>query len=203
MKQQFGNNHLPLFPLNSVVFIDSTLELQIFEQRYLQMIKNCMQNQHGFIIALIRKGKEVNDAAETFETGTYVEIIDWNTLNNNLLGITIQGRQRVIINKTHIHDDNLISAEFTYLNNLEEQEFDTVDKDLLSLLHNLQKHPFVANKYPDINEHSLINVAYKLCELLPTSNTEKQQLLEAEQTHHLIEQLKSIIAKLENLLANS
>ena len=76
-----------------------------------------MQNQHGFIIALIRKGKEVNDAAETFETGTYVEIIDWNTLNNNLLGITIQGRQRVIINKTHIHDDNLISAEFTYLKN--------------------------------------------------------------------------------------
>ena len=162
-----------------------------------------MQNQHGFIIALIREGKEVNDAAETFATGTYVEIIDWNTLDNNLLGITIQGRQRVLINKTHIHDDNLISAEFTYLSNLEEPELDTVDEDLLSLLHSLQKHPFVANKYPDINEHSLINVAYKLCELLPTSNTEKQQLLEAEQTRSLIEQLKSIISRLENLSTNS
>ena len=138
MNQKFGNNHLPLFPLNTVIFIDSTLELQIFEQRYLQMIKNCMQNQHGFIIALIREGKEVNDAAETFATGTYVEIIDWNTLDNNLPGITIQGRQRVLINKTHIHDDNLISAEFTYLSNLEEPEFDIVDEDLLSLLHHLQ-----------------------------------------------------------------
>ena len=203
MKSQFGDNHFPLFPLNSVVFIDGTLELQIFEQRYLHMIKTCMQNQHGFISALIRNGREVNDTAETFAVGTYVEIIDWNTLDNNLLGITVQGRQRALINKTHIHDNNLISANFTYLDNLEAKEGDTVDDDLLSLLHSLQKHPFVANKYPDIDDSSLTNAAYKLCELLPTSNKEKQQLLEATQTHSLIEQLKLIISRLENLSAEN
>ena len=203
MKSQFGDNHLPLFPLNSVVFIDGILELQIFEQRYLHMIKTCMQNQHGFISALIRNGREVNDTAETFAVGTYVEIIDWNTLDNNLLGITVQGRQRVLINKTHIHDDNLISAEFTHLDNLEAQDNDTVDDDLLSLLHSLQKHPFVASKYPDIDDGSLTNVAYKLCELLPTSNNERQRLLETKQTRSLIEQLKLIISSLENLSPNN
>ena len=162
-----------------------------------------MQNQHGFISALIRNGGEVNDTAETFAVGTYVEIIDWNTHDNNLLVSTVQGRQRALINKTHIHDDNLISAEFTYLDNLEAKEGDTVDDDLLSLLHSLQKHPFVANKYPDIDDSSLTNAAYKLCELLPTSNKEKQQLLEATQTHSLIEQLKLIISRLENLSAEN
>ncbi|MCK5002801.1 MAG: LON peptidase substrate-binding domain-containing protein [Gammaproteobacteria bacterium] len=199
MKRLFGNNHLPLFPLNSVIFVDGVLRLQIFEQRYLNLVKTCMKNQHGFITALISNGKEVDDTPETYAIGTYVEIIDWDTLENNLLGITIQGRQRVHINKTHVHDDNLISAEFNYLDNLVADETDVIDKDLLSLLHALQKHPFVAAKYPDINDASTLDIAYKLCELLPASNHEKQKLLEAEQTYLLLDQLKTIIAKLENL----
>ena len=165
----------------------------------MNLVKICMQNQHGFITALISNGKEVDDTPETYAIGTYVEIIDWNTLDNNLLGITIQGRQRVHINKTHVHDDNLISAEFNYLDNLETQDTDVIDEDLLSLLQALKKHPFVAAKYPDINETSVIDVAYKLCELLPVSNNEKQKLLEAEQTCVLLNQLKTIVAKLEKL----
>lgn len=199
MKHPFGDRHLPLFPLNSVIFIDGVLRLQIFEQRYLNLVKTCMQNQHGFITALISNGKEVDDTPETYAIGTYVEIIDWNTLDNNLLGITIQGRQRVHINKTHVHNDNLISAEFNYLDNLEAQDTDVIDEDLLSLLQTLQKHPFIAAKYPDINDTSVLDVAYKLCELLPISNNEKQKLLEAEQTCVLLNQLKTIVAKLEKL----
>ena len=199
MNDQFGANQLPVFPLNTVIFINATLQLQIFEQRYLNMVKTGMQNQHGFVSGLIRDGREVEDTPEIYPVGTYVEIIDWNTLDNNLLGITIQGRQRVQINKTHIHSDNLISAEIDYLDNLEANDNDIVDDDLLSLLQTLKEHPFVAAKYPDINDNCIIDVAYKLGELLPASNSEKQQLLEADQTRSLIDQLKIIINHLENL----
>lgn len=197
LNMPFDKHHLPLFPLNSVIFVNSILQLQIFEQRYLNMVKSCMKNQHGFIAVLILDGNEVGDIPETYSVGTFVEIIDWDSLENNLLSITIQGRQRVNIKNTHIHDDNLISAEINYLDNLESLETDIIDEDLMSLLQTLHKHPFVAAKYPDIDYSSLLEIAYKLCELLPLSNTEKQRLLEAEQTYSLLDQLKTGISRLE------
>ncbi|MCW8830829.1 MAG: LON peptidase substrate-binding domain-containing protein [Gammaproteobacteria bacterium] len=203
MSKPFTKNHLPVFPLNTVIFINGTLQLKIFEQRYLNMIKTCMQNQHGFISVLIREGKEVADIPEIYTTGTYVNIIDWNTLDNNLLAITIQGHQRVQINKTHVQDDNLISAEIDYLENLKLNEADIIDDDLLALLQSLQSHPFVAAKYPDIDIHDILDIAYKLSELLPIASPIKQSLLEASQTRILIDMLKTIISQLENLSVNT
>jgi len=191
--------YIPVFPLNTVVFVNGILQLQIFEQRYLNLVKACMKDQHGFVTVLIRDGKEVNDTPEIFSIGTYVEIIDWNTLDNHLLGITIQGRQRVQINKTHIQKDNLISAEIDYIDNLTAQKTDIIDEDLVSLMQHLHKHPFVSGKYPEIDCTSPTEIAYKLCELLPVANNEKQQLLEVDQTHILLDRLKTIISRLENL----
>ena len=203
LNKPFDQHHLPLFPLNSVIFVNGILQLQIFEQRYLNMVKSCMKNQHGFIAVLIRDGNEVGDIPETYSVGTYVEIIDWDSLENNLLSITIQGQQRVSIKNTHIHDDNLISAEINYLDNLDSLEFDIIDENLIALLQTLHKHPFVAVKYPDIDYSSLLEIAYKLCELLPLGNTEKQRLLEAEQTYSLLDQLKTGISRLEKLSSDS
>ena len=203
LNKPFDKHHLPLFPLNSVIFVNGILQLQIFEQRYLNMVKSCMKNQHGFIAVLIRDGNEVGDIPEIFSVGTYVEIIDWDSLENNLLSITIQGRQRVDIKNTHVHDDNLISAEISYLDNLESLETDIIDEDLIALLQTLHKHPFVAEKYPDIDYSSLLEITYKLSELLPLSNTEKQRLLEAVQIYSLLDQLKTGISRLEKLSSGS
>ncbi|MDO7554463.1 MAG: peptidase S16, partial [Burkholderiaceae bacterium] len=39
---------IPLFPLSSVLFPEGTLHLQIFEVRYLDLIKRCHQQQLPF-----------------------------------------------------------------------------------------------------------------------------------------------------------
>lgn len=197
MSLPFDKHHLPVFPLHTVVFVNGILQLQIFEQRYLTLIKTCMQHQHGFVTALIRSGKEVEDTPEIYSIGTYVEIIDWDSLDNNLLGISIQGQQRVRINKTHIRDNNLMSAEIDYLDNLKIQDSDIIDDDLLALLNTLKKHPFVVSKYPDINNDSVLDSAYKLCELLPVSSSSKQKLLEADQFRSLLDLIKDLVAQLE------
>lgn len=194
--------HFPLFPLNTVVFIDGILQLQIFEQRYLNLVKTCMKNQHGFVTVLIRDGKEVDDIPEIYSIGTYVEIIDWEALSHNLLGISIQGKQRVKILDKKVHDDKLISADVDYINNLQLQASDIIDDDMLVLLQALHQHPFVSAKYPDIRNLSKLEIAYKLAELLPSSNTEKQNLLESDQNRLLFDQLKSLINRLENLSPN-
>ena len=68
----------PLFPLNTVLFPGTRLSLRIFEQRYLEMIKNCLKNQQDFVVVLISKGREIGVVPEIFSVGTCARIIDWN-----------------------------------------------------------------------------------------------------------------------------
>ncbi|MEX2364989.1 MAG: LON peptidase substrate-binding domain-containing protein, partial [Pseudohongiellaceae bacterium] len=50
---------IPLFPLNSILFPRGRISLQIFESRYLDMIRKCMKEQSGFGIVLINSCSEV------------------------------------------------------------------------------------------------------------------------------------------------
>ena len=45
---------LPLFPLDTVLFPGCTLDLQIFEARYLDMVSSCLKAGHGFGVAPAR-----------------------------------------------------------------------------------------------------------------------------------------------------
>lgn len=55
---------LPIFPLGSVLFPGGTMALKIFEQRYMDMAKNCLKHAKPFGIALIREGQEVGLTAD-------------------------------------------------------------------------------------------------------------------------------------------
>ena len=81
-------NNFPVFPLGLVALPGSIQSLQIFEPRYINMVKECMSNGHGFIIVLQSKLESISDYGMS-KKGTYVEIIDFNDLPNGLLGITV------------------------------------------------------------------------------------------------------------------
>ncbi len=51
--------HIPLFPLSKVLVPTGKMELQIFEPRYIDLIKHCMKTDTGFGIVRIEKGSEV------------------------------------------------------------------------------------------------------------------------------------------------
>ena len=88
------NNNFPVFPIGIVVLQGTIQSLQIFEPRYLSMVKDCMSSSSGFVITLSSN----NDSGESFMSqGTFVEIIDFNQLPNGLLGITVKGSQKVSI----------------------------------------------------------------------------------------------------------
>ena len=82
------SNKLPVFPLGLVVLPGTIQTLQIFEPRYLSMVKSCLSSDSGFVITLSKS----NQSGESFMSqGTFVEIIDFNQLPNGLLGITVRG----------------------------------------------------------------------------------------------------------------
>jgi Lon protease-like protein len=55
---------IPLFPLSHGLFPDGMLALQIFEVRYLHLIKRCHQEQQPFGVAWIKQGSEVQVPGE-------------------------------------------------------------------------------------------------------------------------------------------
>ena len=100
-------NNLPIFPLGVVALPGSIQHLQIFEPRYLKMVKDCMSKGHGFIIVFQKQYSNTNDY-EISKKGSYVEIIDFNSLSNGLLGITVKSINKVIIAALHANIDKKI-----------------------------------------------------------------------------------------------
>jgi len=190
-----SNKHSALLPLNSVLFPGCTLPLQIFEQRYLRLIKTCMRNNHGFVVILISVGKEVGDTPETYSIGTYVEIIDWEMLENGLLGITIEAKYRVRVSNPCAQDDGLMTGEVVTLPMADEAEIDMDIQiaDLVDTLKQLEQHPYIERQAMKVDYSCAQDVCHKLSQLLPVDPLTKQSLLEINTTAEKIDRLRQLI----------
>lgn len=106
-----GMNSLPLFPLNTVLFPGQLLPLHIFEERYRQMIGECLQTGAPFGVVLIRDGDEVGDqATEPYPVGTTAHIVQAERLADGRLNIICVGNARFRIQHTH-HDRPYLRGE--------------------------------------------------------------------------------------------
>lgn len=178
MPEQEANRVIPIFPLQRVVFPDSVLRLQIFEQRYLDMIAKQLSQKQGFGVTLIKKGNEAGIPATPFEFGTYVEIVDFDQKDNGLLLITCIGQQRFRINSQTVMPDKLITANVSWLDPLKQRAITDDQSELLHLLSDLSKHPQV--DILDVPERwtELGFVLERLTEYMPITEKQKQAVLE-------------------------
>ena len=85
---------LPLFPLNSVLFPEAVLPLHVFEERYKQMVRSCLESRTPFGVLLIRSGKEVGEVAEPFDVGTTARIVRVRHLEEGRMNLICVGGQR-------------------------------------------------------------------------------------------------------------
>jgi uncharacterized protein len=85
---------LPLFPLNTVLFPGGTLPLHIFEERYKQMIGECLDRQSPFGVVLIKSGSEVGGPAEPHDVGTTARISRVQELEGGRLNLVAIGVER-------------------------------------------------------------------------------------------------------------
>jgi Lon protease-like protein len=188
-----------LFPLNSVLFPGCKLPLQIFEQRYLRLIKACMRDNHGFVVILISVGKEAGDTPETYSIGTYVEIVDWEMLENGLLGITIEAKHRVRVSNPCAQDDGLMTGEIETLPMADEAEIDKDIQiaDLIDILKQLEQHPYIEQQVMEVDYSCTQDVCDKLSQLLPLDPLTKQSLLEINTTAEKIDRLRLLIQQIQ------
>jgi len=185
---------LPLFPLNSVIFPGGALPLRIFEPRYLDMVKDCMREEHGFGIVLIKQGQETGHAAHIFQTATECRIGDWETLPDGLLGITAYGESRVSIEETNIETNQLLVGQVERLEENPDSDLPEEFEVMRSMLQKIITQ--VGSPYTGLpaGYDRAGWVGARLTELLPLQSAVKQRLLEIDdhivRLHHLKEAMQ-------------
>ncbi|MFM8823248.1 MAG: LON peptidase substrate-binding domain-containing protein, partial [Limnohabitans sp.] len=88
---------LPLFPLSQGLMPDGMLHLQIFEVRYLDLIKRCHAQQLPFGVAWLQKGSEVQVPGEVPSLHAYgcvAHIRQMDKVQANFYRVVCQGGLR-------------------------------------------------------------------------------------------------------------
>jgi Lon protease-like protein len=172
---------LPLFPLRTVLVPGGLLSLQIFEPRYLDLVRECARNDSGFGVCLILEGSESGAPPQHAGIGTSARIRDFNTLPNGLLGIVASGDSRFRIHRTRVRDNGLMIGKVEWLFEAPRR---TVPDEYLVLAQVLERlMEKVGGNYPGWDGGLLEDcnwVGYRLTELLPLDPLEKQSLLGLE-----------------------
>ena len=172
--------NLPIFPLKLVVLPGTIQGLQIFEPRYLNMVKQCMSNASNFVISY--KSDRFDDFDFGIEkVGTSVQIVDFNNLPNGLLGITVKAESKVTLNNIIQLEDKSYLGEALPLTEPEVDDQSLLAKypDLIEVLVKLKEHPEIKTLQLDIDLDSADSVSYHLGNLIPLTADEKQTLLTA------------------------
>ena len=173
------NIDIPLFPLPTVLFPGGYLPLRIFEQRYIDMVRECSTKASCFGVCLINNSEGTEHPATHLRVGTTAEICDFSTLDDGLLGIACQGRERFVIQNTRMRDNGLLMAQVNILS--EPGMIDVPEEySVLSLIAGRFMEQVGAN-YPAFKPSDLQDaswLAYRLSELLPLGNDERQSLLQ-------------------------
>ncbi len=177
------DSRLPLFPLNTVLFPGGRLPLRIFEPRYLSMVSQCLTQQQGFGVCLIRAGREVGEPVLTWPVGTLAMIDDWDQGADGLLTILAVGVRRFRLLDCHVQDDGLSVAQVEWL---PEETSEAVPADcasLVNLLDTLLAHMEGHGGYAageDRQPHNAAWLSGRLTELLNLPMAQKQALLELD-----------------------
>lgn len=178
---------LPLFPLNTVLFPDGSLPLQVFEVRYLNMIKTCIANEQPFGVVPLLAGGEVRKPGveETpGHAGTLARIVEWSAPQPGLLHVRCIGGTRFRVLSCTLMRNGLWMAE------VEAQQPDQVlalppeQRDVAGalgrLIAALREQGVPADQTPLTAPFRLDDcgwVANRWCELLPLGVEEKLRLL--------------------------
>ena len=201
MKKDFEfPNKIPVFPLsNFIIFPNTTVPLNIFEPRYIQMVDDCMKGNRLIGIVQPKKTGELKKP-NLYEVGCAGKITSFNETEDGRYLIVINGicRYQIIdeLKNDKLYRECKVSFE-SFVNDLSENKNEDIkNSEIKSVFNDLKilfkKQGYLIN-WKDIEQQSLDKTINTLAMASPFSLEEKQMLLE---TNTLSERNK----KLEKIL---
>tara|TARA_B110000444_G_scaffold163396_1_gene152737 strand:+ start:307 stop:939 length:633 start_codon:yes stop_codon:yes gene_type:complete len=187
---------IPIFPLSGIIYFPRTnLPLNIFENRYLKLVNDCMKNNK--LMGMIQSQKYEN---KLYNVGCLGKIIDFNKNSDGRILINLSGVTRFeIINEiTNNKEYREFNVEYKkYEIDLNKISNDSADINLLNILVEKTKDFFKKNglllnwhEFKKLDVEQQVNT---LSMIAPISNEEKQKLLETILIKDKIKTLSEIL----------
>ena len=174
---------LALFPLRSVLFPGTVLQLKVFEARYLDLVSRCLREREPFGVVCIAAGAEVGRDAVSFELqGVLAHIDEVDAEGANLLRVRCHGTDRFEITGTpQRQSDGLWTADVQLVpaddRVAPEPEFFATVQALQQLIASLREQQ---GRVPFAEPFALDDagwVANRWCEVLPVPLAARQKLM--------------------------
>lgn len=189
---------VPLFPLNVVLFPGGEISLRIFEPRYLAMVRDCARGDSPFGVCLILDGTEVGEPATPTAVGTLARIVDFSTTPDGLLGIRARGMQRFRLARSRVRDNGAAHGEVETWPDEARVEMPVEYHLLATILERLlEKTGGTHAKVARENFDDAGWVSFRLAELLPLENRERQMLLQTTDPLERLAQLMHTLPRFQ------
>jgi Lon protease-like protein len=193
---------MPIFPLPNVVLLpNASLPLFIFEDRYKQMVRDCVQSDRYLSVALLKKGWEQQTGPpRPYPIAGFGRIVRATRLPNDCMDIVVQGMGR--ISMTDFYDDRAyLRAAVTLLQPTYPAgepltaQIDTLRSSFLKLL------DVKGISALELRTHlkllaSPIDVVFFIVTHLPLDPYAKQQILEMVAVDEQITALRQLLERL-------
>jgi uncharacterized protein len=85
------HNNIPLFPLSAHLLPGGHMALRIFEPRYVRMVKEACAGNGYFVLCMLNSRGDQTSNEHIFPIGTLCKIVDFDLLDDGLLGINVEG----------------------------------------------------------------------------------------------------------------
>jgi len=185
---------LPLFPLSAHVLPGGRMSLRIFEPRYTRMVKEACASESGFVICMLNAKGDKTTNEHIYSIGTYVNVVDFNMLDDGLLGITVEGVKCVSISNIRTEKDELRIADCEMISpwqfNLKKDALYPMDNKLKEIF---DKYPEVNSLYQETRFDDPIWVINRWLELLPVDAAQKQAFLAESDCSKIVQYLTKLV----------
>ena len=186
-------NIIPVFPLSGVIFFPKTnLPLNVFEQRYLNLVNDAYNKDK--LMGMVQSRKENNSV---YEIGCLGKISDYQKSKDGRILINLTGISRFKILKEVPNSKLYREFQVDYESFVEDIEniHDEVDaKELMEKAKTFFKRNGLLLNWREFDKLDHTQKINTLAMIAPITNEEKQKLLEAISLENKIKTLESIIS---------
>ena len=198
MKKNSFPNKIPIFPLSNAIFFPrTTLPLNIFEDRYIQLVNDCMKDNRMF--GMVQPKNKSNTKQEVYGIGCLGKIVSFQETEDRRFIISLSGMIRFRINKESNKEKLYRTFEVDYsefLTDLDKKQDQKINYDKNNLLNNIKTY-FHKINYPinfdELEKLNLDLLASTVAMISPFSVEEKQKIIETVKIEDKIRTLDEII----------
>ena len=186
-------NIIPVFPLNGVIYFPKTnLPLNIFEQRYLNLINDAYNKDK--LMGMVQSKKENKSV---YEIGCLGKISDYQKSKDGRILINLTGISRFKILKEVTNDK--LYREFqvdyeSFVGDVENTNNEVDAKELMEKAKIFFKRNGLLLNWKEFEKLDHVQKINTISMIAPITNEEKQKLLETISLENKIKTLESIIS---------